>query len=113
MTQMNLSMEQKQNYKHRKQTCGCQEGGDWGRNEWEVGVRRCKLLYIEWIKKKVPQGPTSTRDYIQYPVINHNGKEYIKKEYVCVCVCVYIYIYIYKTESLCCTAEINTTIILQ
>ena len=30
----------------------------------------------------------STGNYIQYPVINHNGKEY-KKEYI------YIYIYIY------------------
>ena len=28
-----------------------------------------------------------TGDYIQYPVINHNGKEY-KKECVCVCVCI-------------------------
>ena len=28
------------------------------------------------------QGPTSsTRNYIQYPVINHSGKEY-EKEYV-------------------------------
>ena len=33
-----------------------------------------------------------TGNYIQYPVINHNGKEYI---YVCVCVYIYIYIYIY------------------
>ena len=40
----------------------------------------------------------STRNYIQYPVINHNGKEY-KKE----CICVYIFI----TESLCYIAEIN------
>ena len=40
----------------------------------------------------------STGSYIQYPVINHDGKSY-KKE----CVCVYI------TESLCCTEEINTT----
>ena len=29
----------------------------------------------------------STENYIQHPMINHNGKEY-KKE----CVCVYIYI---------------------
>ena len=43
----------------------------------------------------------STRKYIQYPVINHNGKEY-KKE----CICVYIFI----TESLCYIAEINTTL---
>ena len=90
MTQINLSMKHKQTYEHRKQACGCQGGGDWGRNEWEDGVSRCKLLYIGWIKKKVPQGLTHTGDYIQYPVINHNGKEYIKKE--CVCVCVYIYI---------------------
>ena len=82
MTQMNLSMK-------RKQTCGCQAGEDWGRNECEAGVSRCKLLYIEWIKENIPQGPTSTGDYIQYPVINHNGKEHIKRE------CKYIYIYIY------------------
>ena len=44
-------------------------------------------------------------NHIQYPLINDNGKEY-KKE--CVCVCVYSYIYI--TESLCCTAEINTVL---
>ena len=37
----------------------------------------------------------STGNYIQYPVTNHNGKEYEKE---------YIY------ESLCCTAEINTTL---
>ena len=33
----------------------------------------------------------STGNYIQYPVINHN-----EKEYICI------------TESLCCTAEMNT-----
>ena len=37
--------------------------------------------------------------YIQYPVISHNGKE-SENKYMCVCV----------TESLCCTAEINTTL---
>ena len=38
------------------------------------------------------QGPTGcTGNDIQYPVTNHNGKEY-EKEYI------YIYIYIYKTE---------------
>ena len=42
--------------------------------EWEVEVSRCKLLYIEWINNKVL--PLSTEDYIQYPMINHNGKEY-------------------------------------
>ena len=53
---------------------------------------RCKLLYIEWINSKVLH--YSTRDYIQYPVISHNGKEYI---------CI--------TESICCPAEIKPNIV--
>ena len=44
--------------------------------EWDFGVSRCKLLYMEWINKVLLQ---STRNYIQYPVINHNGKEYEKE----------------------------------
>ena len=45
--------------------------------EWEVGVSRCKLLCIEWINNKVLL--YSTENYIQYPMINHNEKEYFKK----------------------------------
>ena len=56
-----------------------------GGREWEVGVSRCKLLYIGWINNKVLL--YSTENYIQYPIINHNGKEHFKKE------CVYIYMY--------------------
>ena len=67
-----------------------------GGMEREVGVSRCKLLYIEWINNKVLL--YSTRNYIQYPVINHNGKECLKNVYICL------------TESFCCTAEINTTL---
>ena len=40
--------------------------------EWEVGVRRYNLLYIEWIKDKVLLYRTG--NYIQYPMISHNGK---------------------------------------
>ena len=47
--------------------------------DWEFGISRCKLLYIEWINNKVLL--YSTGNYIQYPVINHNGKEY-EKEYI-------------------------------
>ena len=50
--------------------------GVWGRVDWEFGISRCKLLYIEWINNKVLL--YSTGNYIQYPVINHNGKEKIK-----------------------------------
>ena len=56
--------------------------------EWEVGVSRCKLLYIERINNKVLLH--STENYIQYPVINHNGKEYKEKRIL------YIHIYVYN-----------------
>ena len=46
------------------------------RTDWEFGVSRCKLLYIGWINNKVLL--YSTRNYIKYFVINHNGKEYEK-----------------------------------
>ena len=68
-----------------------------GAIEWQVGVSRCQLLYIEWRNNKVLL--YSTGIYIQYPVINHNGKEYEKE-----------HIYIRITESLCCIAKINTTL---
>ena len=57
-----------------------------GGKVWEFGISRCKLVYIGWINNKVLQ--CSTGNYIQYPVISHNGKEY-EKGYI------YIYIYIY------------------
>ena len=77
---MNLSTKQKQT--HREQTCGCQGGGGWGGMDWEFRVSRCKLVYTEWINNKVLL--YSTGNYIQYPGINHNGKEYEKE-------CMYMY----------------------
>ena len=65
--------------------------------EWEVGVSRCKLSYIERIHNKVLL--YSTESYIQHSMINHDGKEYKKR----------IYIYMYNW-LLCCTAEINTAL---
>ena len=50
-----------------------------GGMEWEFGVSRCKLLYIGWINNE--DLLYSTGNNIQYPVINHNGKEY-EKEYI-------------------------------
>ena len=74
---MNLSMKQKQTYGHREQTCGCQRGGVWGGfgEGWSgrLGSADVSFLYIEWINNKVLL--YSTGNYIQYPVINHNGKE--------------------------------------
>ena len=51
--------------------------------DWEFGISRSKLLHIEWINQKALL--YNLGDYIQQPVISHNGKEY-EKEYV------YIYI---------------------
>ena len=67
------------------QSCGCQGAG--GGMDWEFGVSRCKLLHIEWINYKVLL--YSTGNYIQYFVINYNGKEY-KNEYIYTYMCIYI-----------------------
>ena len=64
--------------------------------EWEFGISRCKLVYIEWINSKVRL--YSTENYIQYLVINHNEKD-IKQN-----------VYIYITQSLRYMVEINTTL---
>ena len=51
-------------------------------NSNEFGVSRCKLLYRERINNEVLL--YSTRSYSQYPVINHDGKEYETE-------CIYMY----------------------
>ena len=69
-----------------------------GAMHWEVGVSRCKLLYIEWINNKFSLH--SAGNYIQYPMINHSGKKNFKNQYVCV--------YIHKIKSLCFIPKTNT-----
>ena len=69
--------------------------GAGGGTQWEVGVGRCKPVSMEGLNNEVLL--CSSEDCIHCPLINHNGKEYLKK-------CVYV------TESLCCTAEINTAL---
>ena len=63
--------------------------------DWDFGIGRKTLLHLEWINNKVLM--YSTGNYIEYPKINHNGKEYFKKN-----------VHKYITESLYCTAEIGT-----
>ena len=58
--------------------------GAGGGTDWEFEINRGKLLYIECINNKVLL--YSTGNYIQYPVVNHNGKDYEKNGlYMCVC----------------------------
>ena len=55
--------------------------------EWEFGVSRCKLLYMEWINNKVLL--YSTENYIQNPMITIMEKDIFKNVYI------YIYVYTY------------------
>ena len=68
-----------------------------GRKHWEFGGKY-KLLYVAWRSNKVLVH--HIRNHIQYPVINHDGK--YEKEFMCIHMCM--------TESICCRAEINTTL---
>ena len=62
-------------HRHREQTCSCQRGGGWGRDGLGGWVSRSKMYSMD-----KQQDPTiySTENYINYPMINHNGKEYFK-----------------------------------
>ena len=73
MTQMNLFTKQKQTHRHKRTDLWLLGGGE-GRDGWEFGISRGKLLYIGWLNDKVLL--YSTEKYIQYPMINHNGKEH-------------------------------------
>ena len=64
---------------------GCQElRRRWESKELGVWDQQMQTVTITgWINNKVL--PYSTGNYIQYPVINHNGKEYINMyQYLCV-----------------------------
>ena len=86
MTQVNLFTKQKWTHRHRKPIYGYQreKGVEGGVNQ-EYGINRYKLLDIKKINNKILVD--STGNYIQYLVINHNGKEY-EKENICVCITV-------------------------
>ena len=60
----------------REHTYRSQGEGDEGGMAWEFGIRTYKVLQIEKTSNKVLL--YSTGNYIKYPVINWNGKEYEK-----------------------------------
>ena len=60
--------------------------------------RKIQTIIYRTDKQKVLR--YSTGNYIQYPLINHNGKEH-EKDYICI------------TQSLCHTAEIKHSIVNQ
>ena len=67
--------------------------------DWEFGISRCKLVCIEWVNKVLLY---STENYVQHPVINHNGKEYEKEG-----VCIYIYMPAVK-ETACSAGDVDS-----
>ena len=74
----NVKGKQKQTHRYREQTWACQRGAGGGRRAgiaWEFGFSSRTLFYIEGINKVLLY---NMGNYIQYPVINHNRKEYEK-----------------------------------
>ena len=50
---MNLSAKQKQIHKRKEQLVAAEGEGLEGGMNWEFGISRCKLLYIECVSNKV------------------------------------------------------------
>lgn len=94
MTKKSLSMKQKQNQGHSRLVAAKAERARGG-VEREAGVSREKLQYTGRTDKVLLY---RAGDYTQYPTTNYNGKEYTENECV------------RRTESLCYTAVINTTL---
>ena len=78
-------MKQKQSQEQREQTADCQGGGQGRREEWELGISRCKLVYTERINSK-----GTIFSILWYIIMEKNMKN------ICI------------NESHCCTAVINT-----
>ena len=70
MTHMNLSMKQKQTHRLEERLVLTKEQRGM---DWAFGISGRKLLYIEWINNEALLH--NTGNYIQYPMISHNGKE--------------------------------------
>ena len=71
---MNKSMKQKQTHRHREQTCSCQAGEGVGEGRiGSLGLADANYYIENGLNNKVLQ--YSTGNCIQYPLINHNGKE--------------------------------------
>ena len=107
---LNLFLRQKQTHRHRVVTRGERR---WRRDKQEFGISRYKLLYIGlaknfeffhnilWKNSNKPFGQHNIKQIsnkvllysagncIQFPVINHNGKEYT---YICIHTYTYIYL---------------------
>ena len=98
MMQMSLFTKQKYIHIHRKQLYGYQRENTMERDGLGVWDGICTLSYVEWMVNE--DLPCSTGNSTQYSMIT-DRKRIWKRMDKCICI----------TESLCCTAEINTTFI--
>ena len=62
------------------------EGKGW---TGSLGLVEANLLHLEWVNHKFLM--YRTENYIQYPVINHNGKKDKKEKNVSMHACTYVY----------------------
>ena len=74
-----------------------------GGKDWEFWVSKLKLSHTEWMNKVLLD---STRNYIQYLMMNYNANKQKKNIYI-----IYTYTHIYVcvciTESLCCKQKLT------
>ena len=70
---------------------GAKGEGEGEGKDWEFGISRCKLLYIEWINNK--DLLYSIGNYTQYLVVTYNRKE-SEKVYIYKSIYISIYMYI-------------------
>ena len=103
--QMNLFTKQKQTYRYWKQNYSYQRGNVRRRDKpgaWEWTHTYTTVYKIQYIRQ--PKGPTVYHDICM--------KKESKKEWVYVYIHIYVYTHTHTHiyESLCCTAETNTTV---
>ena len=68
---MKLTSKGEQRHGGGEQTCGSQGGGGGRGSDWEFGIRRCKLLHLEWMSNEILLH--SSGKYIQPLVMEHDG----------------------------------------
>ena len=95
---MNLSANRNRFTDIEKRLVFAKRDGGGSRMYWKFGVGRYKLLHLEWVSNEVLL--CSTGNYI----LGETMMENTTRKVICECVCER------ETGSLCCTAEIGTTL---